>query len=77
MGFQDREKELGRIQREWQLLYDLRRFGFGFDGSAREPRLGELAYFCIACPQPGFNLPAEWEDNDMRYNSRISRTSKL
>ena len=27
------------------------------------PREGDLALFCIACPQPGINLPQGWEEN--------------
>lgn len=26
-----------------------------------EPSAGELALFCAACPQPGINLPDDWE----------------
>ncbi|KAI5992355.1 hypothetical protein F5J12DRAFT_907402 [Pisolithus orientalis] len=35
-------------------------FGFGHD-KEQDPRQGELALFCPACPQPGINLPPDWK----------------
>lgn len=49
-------------------------FGFGHDN--REPRTGEMATFCPACPQPGINLPEDWMEDPnqsvplMNLNSR-------
>ena len=28
---------------------------------------GGLAIFCPACPQPGINLPKEWDQDPKRY----------
>jgi hypothetical protein len=33
---------------------------------------GKLASFCPACPQPGINLPPDWEDDPERYCALIS-----
>lgn len=37
-------------------------FGFGHDLD-KTPGIGNLANFCPACPQPGYNLPPDWEDD--------------
>ncbi|KZP29241.1 hypothetical protein FIBSPDRAFT_727629, partial [Athelia psychrophila] len=41
-------------------------FGYGHN-LAEEPGVGSLALFCPACPQPGFNLPDNWEDDPAQY----------
>jgi hypothetical protein len=56
----DRYRELMRISRQWRDLLVRKRFGFGHD-IHRIPGPGDLALFCPACPQPGINLPDEWE----------------
>ncbi|KAJ7691087.1 hypothetical protein B0H14DRAFT_3100895 [Mycena olivaceomarginata] len=52
-----------RMMREWRHLAMLKRGGWGNDGDrlVAETRPGELAVVCPACPQPGVNLPADWE----------------
>ncbi|KAF6755172.1 hypothetical protein DFP72DRAFT_847739 [Ephemerocybe angulata] len=37
------------------------RHGFGHEGRGRKPEKGELALYCAICPQPGINLPPNWE----------------
>ncbi|KZP17767.1 hypothetical protein FIBSPDRAFT_746452 [Athelia psychrophila] len=37
-------------------------FGYGHD-TKKEPGVGGLALFCAACPQPGYNLPDNWEND--------------
>jgi hypothetical protein len=32
---------------------------------------GKLASFCPACPQPGINLPPDWEEDPERYGAHI------
>ena len=53
----------------------LRRGGRGNDGDRgiQEPRPGELAVDCIACPKPGINLPEEWgkASSDHRYACQL------
>jgi hypothetical protein len=39
-----------------------KRFGFGHDTEVN-PGSGDLALFCAACPQPGINMPVNWQDH--------------
>ncbi|KAF9521229.1 hypothetical protein CPB83DRAFT_779012 [Crepidotus variabilis] len=66
----NRYPELRRASRMWRNLMQLRWNGFGYSARHREadegqtmliPGPGELAMFCAACPQPGINLPDNWE----------------
>ena len=51
-----------RIVREWRHLKSLKRAGRGHELSGvKGTRAGELAVKCPACPQPGFNLPDDWD----------------
>lgn len=43
-----------------------KRAGYGHH-TDKEPRQGDLALFCPACPQPGINLPPEWKSKYDRY----------
>jgi len=45
----------------WRDLSNRKRAGFGHD-TERDPKHGELAVFCPACPQSGINLPGDWKD---------------
>jgi len=58
---QDRYRELMRVSRMWRDLSNRKRAGFGHD-TEKHPRLGDLATFCPACPQPGINLLDNWRD---------------
>ncbi|THV01172.1 hypothetical protein K435DRAFT_818118 [Dendrothele bispora CBS 962.96] len=53
-----------RVVRQWRNLRMLRRGGRGNDGDwdISKTQAGELAVACIACPQPGINLPSDWHD---------------
>ncbi|KAH6901080.1 hypothetical protein BKA70DRAFT_1375132 [Coprinopsis sp. MPI-PUGE-AT-0042] len=55
----NRARELRRVGRQWRKLKDLKRNGFAHKGQA--PGKGDLALFCPCCPQPGVNLPDDWE----------------
>ncbi|KAJ7808072.1 hypothetical protein B0H14DRAFT_2380861, partial [Mycena olivaceomarginata] len=59
----DRYKAFMRTMRQWRHLVMLKRGGRGNDGDrlVAETKPGELAVVCSACPQPGVNLPADWE----------------
>src|SRR5882724_7165191 len=59
-SFQNHYRELLRVSWQWQNLQALKRFGFGH-GQNQDPVPGDLALFCLACPQPGINLPEGWE----------------
>jgi hypothetical protein len=39
--------------------------GLGHQQEEDPPSDGSMALFCLACPQPGINLPEDWKD---RYN---------
>ena len=56
----DRYRELMRALRQWRDLSNRRRAGQPLD-PALELKPGDLALFCAACPQPGINLPEDWE----------------
>ena len=62
----DRYRELMRALRQWRDLTSRRRAGLPMD---KEIRLGPggLALFCPACPQPGVNLPVNWQDDPEQY----------
>ncbi|KAG1767881.1 hypothetical protein EV702DRAFT_979832 [Suillus placidus] len=50
----DRYRELMRVGRQWRQLKQLKWHGFGHE--KRQPKAGELALFCPACPQPRVNV---------------------
>ncbi|KAG1776918.1 hypothetical protein EV702DRAFT_1179602 [Suillus placidus] len=59
-----------RMVREWRHLKVLKRAGRGHDPTGVEgTREGECAVLCPACPQPGKNLPDDWQDvpDDRRW----------
>ena len=59
-------RELMRVSRMWRDL--MARIGSGLGHETKtEPQPGDLAIFCPACPQPGINLPQEWEKDPKRY----------
>ena len=56
---QDRYRELLHVSRQWWHLLALKCFGYGHED--QQPSHGDLAYFCPACPQPGVNVPKDWD----------------
>lgn len=60
---QNRYRELMRVSRQWRNLKYLKWHGFGHKTS-ETPGSGGLALFCAACPQPGVNLPEDWEKDE-------------
>lgn len=49
--------------REWRHLKVLQRSGRGHNSMGVEgTQEGKCVVLCPACPQPGKNLPAGWED---------------
>ncbi|KAJ6466504.1 hypothetical protein DFH09DRAFT_1485378 [Mycena vulgaris] len=61
---QERYEEFLRMTRQWQNLMLLKRAGRAHDPA--EDRIaatapGECALLCPACPQPGKNLPPDWD----------------
>ena len=60
--------ELRRLSRLWRWMKKLKWAGFGH--KAADPMNvapGELSIFCPACPQPGINLPDDWELDPNRW----------
>ncbi|KAK7016199.1 hypothetical protein VNI00_018964 [Paramarasmius palmivorus] len=74
----DRYDSFRKVTRQWRYLKMLKRGGLGNDQTRRleDIRPGELAVRCIACPQPGVNLPLGWqsvpEDQRFLYNKFLS-----
>jgi hypothetical protein len=58
----DRYRELMRVSRMWRNLKYRKWHGFAHNKD-ENPGPGDLALFCVACPQPGINLPDQWEDD--------------
>ncbi|KAJ7253593.1 hypothetical protein C8J57DRAFT_1519322 [Mycena rebaudengoi] len=59
---QNRYHEWRRMTREWRNLQMLKRAGRGHDATGPAGTSpGECALLCPACPQPGKNLPLDWE----------------
>ncbi|EIW82952.1 hypothetical protein CONPUDRAFT_152009 [Coniophora puteana RWD-64-598 SS2] len=58
----DRYRELARCARQWTCLKAQKKYGHGYGEREKEKVCGSLASFCVACPQPGVNLPADWKD---------------
>jgi hypothetical protein len=66
----DLYRELRRMSREWRWLKKIKWAGFGHtDRDPTKPEPGELAIFCPTCPQPGINLPADWQNDPHRFVS--------
>ncbi|TFK59879.1 hypothetical protein BDN72DRAFT_780133, partial [Pluteus cervinus] len=61
----DRYRELLRVSREWRNILLRKWQGFGHTGE--QPSSGSLALFCPSCPQPGINLPENWEKDKKKF----------
>jgi CxC2 like cysteine cluster associated with KDZ transposases len=60
--------ELRRMSRLWRWMKKLKWAGFGHHSRGHaEVDPGSLAIFCPACPQPGVNLPEQWELDPRRW----------
>ncbi|KAJ7707026.1 hypothetical protein B0H14DRAFT_3099605 [Mycena olivaceomarginata] len=58
----DRRKPFMLIMRQWREVKRMKRFKHRHDASeVRATKQGELALKCRACPQPGWNLPDDWD----------------
>jgi hypothetical protein len=55
----NRYRELRRVSRQFRNLKTYEAHGFAHEN--RTPGRGDLAMFCSSCPQPGINLPDNWE----------------
>ncbi|KAI0311065.1 hypothetical protein OF83DRAFT_1069460 [Amylostereum chailletii] len=59
-----RYKELLRVSRQWRIIQNVIKFGGANKDHWEMPTPGEHAWFCVACPQVGFNLPEGWEEDE-------------
>ncbi|KAJ6483545.1 hypothetical protein C8R47DRAFT_1217624 [Mycena vitilis] len=60
----ERYEEFVRMTRQWQHLALLKRAGRAHsmdEDRIHDTKAGECALLCPACPQPGKNLPPDWE----------------
>ena len=55
----NRYQELIRVNRQMRKLEVSKRFGEIYRS---HPALGSLSFFCPSCPQPGINLPPNWQN---------------
>jgi hypothetical protein len=64
----DRYKELLRMARLWRWMKKIKWVGFGVvPGKTADGAVdGELTIFCLACPQPGINIPDDWKEHEDR-----------
>ena len=59
---QDRYEQFMHIIHQWQHLKMLERMGRGHDSAGVDnTKEGTCAILCPACPQPGKNLPDDWD----------------
>ncbi|EIW75517.1 hypothetical protein CONPUDRAFT_22788, partial [Coniophora puteana RWD-64-598 SS2] len=63
----DRYRELTRCARQWLRLTTRYQHGHGYGLQEEETSVGSLAPFCVACPQPGKNLPEDWKDTGPKW----------
>ncbi|KAF7970570.1 hypothetical protein HWV62_23675 [Athelia sp. TMB] len=61
----NRYREMMRALRQWRNMELRKRAGFAYIDT--EPGPGELVEFCSACPQDGFNLRENWQDDPEEY----------
>jgi hypothetical protein len=65
--------ELRRMSRLWRWMKKLKWAGLAHRPDFTiDPKPGELANFCPACPQPGVNIPESWLDDTNRYVTTLS-----
>ncbi|KAI0746139.1 hypothetical protein C8Q76DRAFT_604722, partial [Earliella scabrosa] len=71
----NRYKQLSHAVRTWRHLIMLKRAGRGHDpAGADATQQGELVVECPACPQPGKNIPDDWESAppEQKYENTCS-----
>ncbi|KAF9565021.1 hypothetical protein CPC08DRAFT_630413, partial [Agrocybe pediades] len=63
--------EFRRMTRLWRWMKKLKWAGYGHnEKNPLEARRGELANFCVACPQDGKNLPPDWRQRSEQWMYR-------
>ncbi|KAG2068925.1 hypothetical protein BDR04DRAFT_1129056 [Suillus decipiens] len=59
--WKDRYRELMRVAQQWRQLKTMKWHGFGHHSD--DPKAGDLALFCPACPKPGINISMLGDDS--------------
>ena len=67
----DRYREFMRVVRQYRHLRQRQWSGAAHDGP-QDQKNGQMALFCAACPQPGLNLPENWQTDADQYASKIN-----
>ncbi|KAF9553697.1 hypothetical protein CPC08DRAFT_727731 [Agrocybe pediades] len=63
--------EFRRMTRLWRWMKKLKWAGYGHNQkNPLQAECGELANFCVACPQDGKNLPADWRQRSEQWMYR-------
>ena len=62
----DRYRELMRVLRQWRDMRSRLHAGVLYLPEGTTLTEGDLGLFCAACPQPGVNLPTDWEKDPMK-----------
>ncbi|KII83256.1 hypothetical protein PLICRDRAFT_119572 [Plicaturopsis crispa FD-325 SS-3] len=70
----DRRQALMIMIREWRNIVMLKRAGRFHQGGAAGTGVGELALKCRVCPEPGVNLPVDWESMPQKDRYLIRTT---
>ena len=66
LPLQNLYKQLLQASRQWCDIQNRMHSGLGHHDE-EWPRDGSMAVFCPACPQPGINLPDDWETRYTLY----------
>ncbi|KAF9032023.1 hypothetical protein BJ165DRAFT_1327966, partial [Panaeolus papilionaceus] len=64
--------EFRRMCHIWQWMKKLKWAGLRLDRKAGNPTSGQFMVFCLACPQPGINIPENWheEPDNVEYKGK-------
>ncbi|KAI6113980.1 hypothetical protein EV401DRAFT_1889996 [Pisolithus croceorrhizus] len=65
----DQYRELLWVAQQWHLLKLLK--WSGYQGNSNHSTKGDLALFCVACPQPGIDLSPQDNLDDWRYTRTV------
>ncbi|KAH9008300.1 hypothetical protein EDB85DRAFT_2164631 [Lactarius pseudohatsudake] len=70
----NRYKQLLRASRQWRDLKNRMEHGLGHLPEWETIPDGSMAIFCLACPQPGVNLPVDWKTRYRDSPDQLIRT---
>ena len=63
-------REFQRMSQLWLWMKKLKWAGYtGSSKVVHEVQPGELAIYCLACPQPGINILENWREDPARHVS--------